>query len=306
MVYAPVIVPTLNRYEHLQRLVSSLQKNKEAIETELIIGLDYPPSDKYKDGWIKIKNYLPTITGFKRVKIIEAEKNLGATENLNILKQYVWDEGYDRYIVSEDDNEFSPNFLSYMNWGLEKFKDEDRVVAISAYNYPIDMSFYSKDYYFAHYFSAWGCGRTKKQEEYLKEHVFKKEFLSSLLKSPYKILKICFRVGWRMVLDIILLYKNNNIYGDCFQTYYQWTENRFCVFPKISKVRNWGHDGSGLHSGDSDDEANIYHNQDIDDQPIFNPNTDEVPVVCNSLIDKRLKRFFHKDKLPFADRFKKK
>lgn len=40
---APILIPTLNRYEHLKRCVESLAKNKLAKESELVIGLDYPP-----------------------------------------------------------------------------------------------------------------------------------------------------------------------------------------------------------------------------------------------------------------------
>ncbi len=35
MVYAPIIIPTLNRYEHLKRCVKSLQQNGWAKYTEL-------------------------------------------------------------------------------------------------------------------------------------------------------------------------------------------------------------------------------------------------------------------------------
>lgn len=42
--YAPVIIPTLNRYVHLKRCVDSLAKCTHAPDTELIIGLDYPPT----------------------------------------------------------------------------------------------------------------------------------------------------------------------------------------------------------------------------------------------------------------------
>ena len=67
--FAPVIIPTLNRYDHFHRLVESLSKSPEAKETELVIGLDYPPSEKYMDGFCKIRDYIPTITGFRKVTV---------------------------------------------------------------------------------------------------------------------------------------------------------------------------------------------------------------------------------------------
>ena len=50
MSYAPVLITTCNRYEHLKRCVESLSKCTLASETDLIISVDYPPSDKYVDG----------------------------------------------------------------------------------------------------------------------------------------------------------------------------------------------------------------------------------------------------------------
>lgn len=47
MVYAPVCIPTLNRYEHLKELIESLQRNPWAQYTDLFIGLDFPPGEKY-------------------------------------------------------------------------------------------------------------------------------------------------------------------------------------------------------------------------------------------------------------------
>ena len=79
--YAPILIPTLNRYEHLRRCVESLAKNKLAKESELVIGLDYPPQEKYQEGWEKIKEFLPTISGFGKVTILSADKNIGAVNN---------------------------------------------------------------------------------------------------------------------------------------------------------------------------------------------------------------------------------
>ena len=45
--YAPVIIVTLNRYEHFKRCLDSLEKCTGANKTDVYVGLDYPPSEKY-------------------------------------------------------------------------------------------------------------------------------------------------------------------------------------------------------------------------------------------------------------------
>src|SRR5574344_2091111 len=101
MNYYPVLIPTLCRYDHFYRCVESLSKNTYADKTELVIGLDYPPSDKYREGYEKIKAYIPTIKGFRKVTVFEHDHNLGANDNFFFLRDYcLWK--YDAYIITED------------------------------------------------------------------------------------------------------------------------------------------------------------------------------------------------------------
>ena len=153
-IFAPVLIPTLNRYEHLKRLVESLSKCHNADRTDLIIGLDYPPSDKYTEGWKKIKEYLPYITGFNNVIVIEANQNKGAGENFKSLLAYVIEQRYIGFIASEDDNEVSPNFLDFMNFGIKKCLEDKNFLGVCGYNYDYNMDCYNYDYYYAKDFSA--------------------------------------------------------------------------------------------------------------------------------------------------------
>lgn len=56
--YAPVLIPTLNRYEHFKRCLESLERCTGADMTDVYVGLDYPTSDKYRKGWQKIDLFL--------------------------------------------------------------------------------------------------------------------------------------------------------------------------------------------------------------------------------------------------------
>ena len=48
---APVIIGTLNRFEHFHDCLESLEKCTMADETDVYVALDYPPSEKYVEGW---------------------------------------------------------------------------------------------------------------------------------------------------------------------------------------------------------------------------------------------------------------
>ena len=130
MTYYPVYIPTLNRYTHFKRCVESLARNTHADKTELVIGLDYPPEEKYVEGYLKIKGYIPTINGFGKLTVFERGENYGASANSLALLEYVFTH-YDAAIATEDDNEFSPCFLDFMNKALKAYKDDEKVVSIS-------------------------------------------------------------------------------------------------------------------------------------------------------------------------------
>ena len=40
--YYPIVIPTLNRYEHFKKCVESLARNTHADKTELIVGVRLP------------------------------------------------------------------------------------------------------------------------------------------------------------------------------------------------------------------------------------------------------------------------
>ena len=126
--YAPVVIPVLNRKKHLERCLLSLAQNTVAKFTDLIISVDYPPSEKYVTGYKEVKKYLTENNfiekSFKSVNIIFQKTNLGTVGNIGFLKEYAR-KFSETIIFTEDDNEFSPNFLQYINLGLVFFKDND-------------------------------------------------------------------------------------------------------------------------------------------------------------------------------------
>lgn len=258
--FAPVLIPTLCRYEHFKRCVESLSRCTHADKTVLYIALDYPLKESHRAGYEKIKSFIPSITGFKDVVVIERDKNFGAHKNIVTAKEVIYQK-YDSYIFTEDDNEFSPNFLDYINKGLEKYKDDDRVYSISGYNFPVDMSGYEKNVY-AHYeFSAWGVGlwKNKRVIEWTENDV------KAVLKSFWKVFRI-WKVEPRILLSLTGMIQRNS-FGDTLDVAKCILEDKVSIFPKMSLVRNWGQDGSGVHCGSADKDK--FEGQVIDDSEYF-------------------------------------
>ena len=132
MIYAPIVIPTLSRYEHFVRLIESLIANPWAKYTEMYVAVDDAPAEKYKSGRKKILQYLNSEelkTAFKDVHIIERERNYGSLWNGYYLIEDIANKE-NCWICLQDDLEVSPNFIEYMDKCLEKYKDDDKVMAI--------------------------------------------------------------------------------------------------------------------------------------------------------------------------------
>lgn len=283
--FAPVIIPTLNRYEHFKQCVESLAKCTYAEDTVLIVGLDFPPDKKYVEGWKKISEYVETISGFKEIIVLRREFNYGAVNNIINLLGYARCSN-DRFILSEDDNVFSPNFLDYMNKGLDAFKDNPKVFGICGYNYvEIDTSEFEGQYYYSHEMSAWGWGSWF-NEKYDRVYnvVAKPDYYMSLIKTvPFsRFLKNRARLC-KIVTDIGFDLRLDGRY-----TCYEWLNDMYSVYPVLSLTRNVGHDGSGEHCVGINEDP--YATQKIDSRRTFDCDF-SLPVEYTRKVEKAFSCF---------------
>lgn len=264
MRYYPVCIPTLNRFNHFKNCVESLSKCIYADKTELVIGLDYPPSEKYIEGYRQIKDYIPNITGFAKVTVFEHKENMGSGGNFCILRDYCKSH-YDAYIASEDDNIFAPAFLDYMNKMLELYYYDDRVLSVTGYNYIDAYNQGEYTYYLSRDNSAWGTGFWVHKEKKIRKQLdsfllFRKALYSK--KKANKIFKT-YPALYAMLDDMIT---SNSSWGDVKRTTVNILYDKYQIAPAISLVRNCGFDGSGLHCG-IDDKG--YSTQIISDSKFF-------------------------------------
>lgn len=253
MNYYPVIIPTLNRYDHFRNCVESLSHCKYADQTELIIGLDYPSKETHFDGYKRIKDYIPKITGFKKVTVLERCVNFGAVKNLEELEKYAFNH-FDGLILTEDDNVFASTFLEYINSALETYKDCDNIGSVCGYILPNQYNRES-DVLLSYDASAWGAGYWKNKNT--GKFSVSKKVADNIIHSFRKSLKlgITYPACLSMLLDMT---KKNKYYADVVRTSSNIVSMTYQLKPSISLVRNMGHDGSGLHCSS---DAYMYVNQ---------------------------------------------
>lgn len=254
--FAPVLIPTLNRHVHFKRCVESLSVCTHADKTDLFILLDYPLKDAHWEGYELIKAYLPNIKGFKTINVIEREKNYGVNDNLFNAMNYVY-KRYDSLIISEDDNVFAPSFLKFVNYGLSIYEHRPDIFSISGCNDPFPMpDWYKHDAYLITAFCAWGVGIWR--DKWNKVDWSLDSFNSMLSKKEnFKKLKENYQ---RYLPQLLKIRDTGVITGDGLLFLYLLQNKMYSIYPTKTRVRNTGHDGSGVNCGNG---GTIYLNQKV-------------------------------------------
>lgn len=271
MNYYPIGIPTLCRFEHLKRCVESLQRNTHADKTELVIAIDYPPSEKYQSGYKKISEYCNSIQGFGKVTIIRHKNNFGAINNWLFLIDYLFSR-YDAAIMSEDDNEFSPCFLDYMDKALNKYKENPKVYWVTGYSQPYMEHTTTDNVIFKHGVCAFGIGMWREKEKKYKEK--DADYFEGEVTHWKRLLNVLRRYPLGIPGEISMFYRNLD-YSDIRKGIFCRTEDVYQMWPRISLVRNWGYDGSGEHCGVNEEFAS----QKISEDAYFD--LKDVPIQDN-------------------------
>ncbi|TXB63796.1 glycosyltransferase [Phaeodactylibacter luteus] len=248
MELAPIVLFVYNRPWHTQQTVEALQKNDLADQSELFIFADGPkiPSDSKVQA---VKDYIKTINGFKKVIIVEREKNWGLADNIvdgvtTIVNKY------GRVIVLEDDIVTSPGFLKYMNEALNIYEQEDRVMHISGYWFPVKGWKQLPETFFYNVTSCWGWATWK--EAWAKLELDAKYLKSQIVQDPLKVKEFTIEDSGDFMHQLDM-----NISGSKKTWAVKWyasmfLNNGFALHPRQSLVNNIGHDGSGDNCGESD------------------------------------------------------
>ncbi len=153
---APICLFTYRRLDETQRTIAALQRNFLAAQSELFIFSDGWKSDVDKERIVAVRRYLKQITGFKQVSIFESNDNRGLANSIITGVTKIIEE-YGKVIVLEDDLITSPNFLNFMNQGLDFYLDNDRIFSISGFTFDLPiLKNESSDFYYGYRASSWG------------------------------------------------------------------------------------------------------------------------------------------------------
>ena len=240
---APLVVFAFNRIESLRSCISSLLDNSEAKDTDLFVFVDGPRGNKDGDvNKIKsVRKFVMGISGFKSLsyKFSDINKGLGVSiiDGVSeVLNQY------GKAIVVEDDLVLAPNFISFMNQGLEKYKDEKKVFSICGYSNKIRVPIgYMGDTYFCTRSSSWGWATWIDRWNLIDWQLAE---WANQRRNKEKFCKWGGSDCWKLLNDWHLGRNQSWAIRFCYS---QFLNNALSLFPIISKVENYGFDGEGTN-----------------------------------------------------------
>ena len=230
MKYAPILIPTLCRHEHFRNCVESLLANTGADMTDLYIALDYPAKSSHFEGYKLINDFINEIVGFKSVNIIRRESNFGALPNFYRGMDEVLAK-YDSFIYIEDDLVFSPNFLEFTNKGLNKFKDDKTIFAVSGHTYNGQEIKFSDNNYYRQGISlpVHGFGIWKDRIEAFKE-IYTRSFAIKKIINPFSLYKILRHSSSTLLFLFVTIFKKET-FSDSTGSIYMFFEKKDVISP---------------------------------------------------------------------------
>ncbi|WP_417885235.1 sugar transferase [Zunongwangia sp.] len=243
---APICLFTYNRLEETKQTVDALKNNYLAVKSDLFVFSDGAKNDVTQVKVNQVREYLKTISGFNSISIFESQNNKGLADSIieGVTKII---EKFGKVIVIEDDLLTSPNFLNFMNEGLDFYRFNVHIISICGYNMKIkDVrgDDYPYDIFFAKRSASWGWATWSDKWNGIDWEIndFKDTF------KDRKAIKDFNQMGsdmFKMLKDQQLGLNNSWAIRYC---YHQYKNNLYSVFPILSKVRNIGFSSEATHT----------------------------------------------------------
>lgn len=238
---APIALFVYARLEHTVRTVEALLCNPMVGDHDLVVFSDAPRTVDKIESVEEVRAYLGTISGFRSVTIHKRLMNYGLARSIieGVSEMMVV---YDKVIVLEDDMVSSPHFLAYMNQALELFADNDRVISIHGYMYPVKEKL--PEAFFLRGADCWGWGTWRRAWKLFNPNG---QELLDQLKRGRLLWEFDFNgsYAYSKMLQSQILGLNDSWAVRWYAT--AFLANKLTLYPSRSLIQNIGNDSTGVH-----------------------------------------------------------
>lgn len=291
---APIALFVYNRPQHTERTLKFLQQNELAADSRLFIFSDGAKSAQDDEKVAEVRSMIKKIDGFKSVKIFEKQENSGLANSVIAGVTQLINE-YGKVIVFEDDLVSSPHTLTYFNEALKKYRNEEKVMHIGAYMYPLAKKNLPESFFFRAA-TSWGWATWERAWKNFEPNI------DTLINQFDHKKKTAFSIDntmnfWKQMQEF-KRGKNNSWAIRWYASIF--LKGGLTLNPSQSLVNNIGHDGTGVHSGINDIYNVVINPKPITQFPdVIEENKNAYEIIKGFLanrkgsIAKRIKRFIN-------------
>ena len=240
--WAPIALFIYKRPEHAQRTIVSLQACDGVQSSLIYVFADGPKTEAEVPAVGATRDVARELLGGRAI-FVEQEQNRGLANSIIAGTTELCDR-HGTVVVVEDDLILAPSFLRFLNEGLERYRDEPRVMQVSGHMFDVPSFMDQREALLLPMTTSWGWATWKR---------------AWTLFDP-------FSTGWRERLadkaeanrfnlggtyDYVGLLKrqmNGEIDSWAIRWYYSvFARGGLVLFPPRTLVSNVGLDGSGTH-----------------------------------------------------------
>lgn len=278
---APIINFVYDRPDHTRRTLEALSQNTLAGKSTLYIFADGPKATATNE---QLKNIDATRKVIRekqwcdKVVISEREENTGLGPSIVAGVGHVIDE-HGTAIILEDDIVTSPGFLQYMNDALALYENEEQVMHISGYMYPLGKKL--PETFFYNITTCWGWATWNRAWEHFNTDA---AYLLQEIEAQNAVKR--FNLDGKRAFTQQL---EDNISGKIKTWAVKWQacvflQNGLCLHPGQSLAQNIGHDGSGENCF----ETGVFLHHELADKVAVNP----IPLEESKEVRELMKSFY--------------
>lgn len=247
MPLAPIVLFVYNRPHHTAQTLAALAANGLASESDLYIYADGPKThstDESKANIAGVRELISSQKWCRTVTIVESDVNNGlANSIIKGVTETVKRHG--KAIVLEDDLVTHPFFLTYMNHYLDAYENEDGVISVHGFMYPIKKK--NAEPFFLKGADCWGWATWKRGWDLFNAN-------GAQLLEEISAKDLCREFNFNNSYNYTSLLQAQ-IAGEVDSWAIRWyasafLANKLTLYPPVSLVCNIGFDGSGTHLDD--------------------------------------------------------
>jgi hypothetical protein len=240
----PVLLLIFNRPDLTQRV---FERIREAEPQALFIAADGPRKDRPEDIALcqEARSIIDRVDWGCEVKTLFRDENLGCKKAVSSAITWFF-EHVEEGIILEDDCVPDPSFFRYCAELLERYRDDERIMAISGDNFQPPGFDPGASYYFSIYNHCWGWASWRrawrhydgeiKQWPSLRGSGWLEGWLGSKPAAEY----------WRRIFDRV---HANQVDSWAYPwTFSCWSQHGLTILPAVNLVTNIGFDDRATHT----------------------------------------------------------